>query len=202
MMVTGLIFGCVGNMQNIDFFTTQPNETHVKFYHGETDFNIDCSDSHYAILTDSQYKDWLKQWTIEAEDGEEFCSFLTTTLRFTLDKDQNFVLVVDSGGEVCTGEFSNYCDDLGIPSQNHVDSPILNDVEVSDWDDEDEIEDKIYTGACDDNIPLIKIYMGYKMNNKEYKAMVDKEGAFLFKVAVFVIVLCLPIVIYTSIMGI
>ena len=40
------------------------------------------------------------------------------------------------------------------------------------------------------------------MNNKEYKAMVDKEGVFLFKVAVFVIVLCLPIVIYTSIMGI
>jgi hypothetical protein len=52
--------------------------------------------------------------------------------------------VSDSGGELASGEFSEFCDEQSIPNQFVID---CTDIAVSD----------IYTGCVDDNVDLLTL---------------------------------------------
>jgi len=115
---------------------------------------LECCDSVVAVMNDEQLNEWVKQFeSICMEpDVDEYCESGTITNVFDVDN-KKLVVVSDSGGELATAEFEEFCNDRKIPAQFIIDSLDCTDCEV----------DEIYTGCIDDNQELLE--MVHKLYN-------------------------------------
>ena len=139
-------------------FAVQPIEIITRFHEDDDnqEFDLSVVDSAYALLTDSQYDEWIE--IFKTSEGPSYEGDFTTCLKFKMGNN-NFVLVSDNGDDICDGLFQEYCEEKNIPCQFQVDSPLLDKADHNiDWNNEDDWYDVVYTGAVNDYPELIKIF--------------------------------------------
>jgi hypothetical protein len=110
--------------------------------------SFECCDSVIAVLNDAQIKQWLNQFDEIASDPEskEFAEACITQV-FDIDN-KLLTIVSDSGGEISTAIFRDFCNENGVDCQFVIDS--------FDCTYTDAPED-IYTGEMDNNIELLTL---------------------------------------------
>lgn len=109
---------------------------------------IECCDSVCAVLSEADLEEWLVKFNeiINDEDAGNYCDFWSATMVFMIEG-KRLVCVIDSGGELASGEFSLFCDNRKIPNQFVIDSLDFTEVPVDD----------MYTGQMTDNPGLMRL---------------------------------------------
>lgn len=109
---------------------------------------IECCDSAVAVLVNEDLKDWLEIFEKLSNDEEaaDFCEFFTATMTFMIEE-KTLVCVIDSGGEISSGEFVLFCQDRNIPVQPIVDTLDFNGCSI----------DEMYSGQMDDDPELMRL---------------------------------------------
>jgi len=109
---------------------------------------IECCDSAVAVLTKEDLKDWLEIYNVlsNEEDAAQFCEGHTATMTFMIEE-KLLVCVIDSGGEISSGEFVLFCQARNITVQTIVDSLNFNGCAI----------DEMYTGQMDNDPELMRL---------------------------------------------
>ena len=109
---------------------------------------IECCDSAVAVLDENLLAEWLEIFAgiSNMEDAAEYCDFCTATMTFMIEG-KLLVCVIDSGGELCSGDFAAFCEERGIPVQTIVDTLVFEGCSI----------DEMYTGQMEDNPELMRL---------------------------------------------